>query len=249
MKGNEKMLKIILENWSDFKNIIMQAEQILDEVNIEVDSEGFRFNALDRPHTCFFGAEFGKEAFDSFECDEPLTVSVDTSELVNVLKRGKSSETLIMMANKYDLILTFKGKSERRFNIIQIDSDYTSKQPPNVKYPVHIEMDYDTIKESIKDASLYSDSLKFSVDGNVLNLHTSGAFGEYSNKIILDESYESCTSLFSLGHLEKIFKVKLKSDGLSLSLGDAYPIYIKLNIDENIKVTSLLAPKIESEEE
>lgn len=244
------MLSIVLNKWVDFKNIIIQAEQILDEINIEVDSDGLRFNALDRPHVCYFGANFKKDAFDEFQCDAPLTISLDTSEFVNVLKRGKSNETLILEANEYDLILIFKGKSERKFNIIQMDLDYTEQQPPNVNYPVVLNMDYDVINESIKDASLYSDSLTFTVKNNILNIHTTGAFGEYSNKISLENHYDNeYTSCFSLSHLEKIFKVKMKSKGLEISLGNVYPIYLKLNMDENIQVTSLLAPKIEQEEE
>ncbi len=244
------LLKIIMEKWNDFKNVIIQAEQILDELTIAVDSEGLRFNALDRPHVCFFGANFKKDAFDEFECDVPLTISIDTSEFVDVLKRGKANETLILEASAYDVILTFKGKSERKFNIIQIDLDYTEQQAPNVKYPVNLNIGYDVIHESIKDANLYSDSLNFTVKGDILNIHTTGAFGEYSNKIHLENHYDGeYTSCFSLSHLEKIFKVKMKSDDLEMSLGNVYPIYLKLNINENLQVTSLLAPKIEQEEE
>ncbi|MBC7119931.1 MAG: DNA polymerase sliding clamp, partial [Methanobacteriaceae archaeon] len=106
---------------------------IVDEVQIQVDSEGMRLDALDRSHITFVHLELKREIFDEYECDEPEKINVDTEELMKVLRRARAGDRLIITSDDANLILTFEGEATRQFKIRLIDIEYETPQPPEIR--------------------------------------------------------------------------------------------------------------------
>ncbi|MBC7097391.1 MAG: DNA polymerase sliding clamp, partial [Methanobacteriales archaeon] len=106
---------------------------IVDEVQIQIDSEGMRLDALDRSHITFVHLELKREIFDEYECDEPEKINVDTEELMKVLRRARAGDRLIITSDDANLILTFEGEATRQFKIRLIDIEYETPQPPEIR--------------------------------------------------------------------------------------------------------------------
>ena len=241
------MLNFKLEDWSILKNIFININEIIDEIVIQCDENGLKFNALDRSHICFFECNMSKDLFDEYGIDDVLYLSIDLNELVKVLKRGKGKDNLYLKANNEVIDITFKNKNNRTFSITQIDIDDNSRDMPNMEFSVEFECEFETIKNTLQDAELYSDRLKFHCSNDKLILTCDGSFGKYKNECLLNESVDGdYASAYGINYLFKIFNTKINSNNLKIHMGDEYPMLVEMSSDY-VKMNYLLAPRIEQE--
>ena len=122
------MLECEITDTKTFKDIIQVTDKIVDEIKITCDNDGLRYSCLDRWHVSFITAEFGKDYFFTYKCEEPETLTVDTSELLNILKRAKSNDLLKISHDEANMILVFIGEATRTFRIRLIDAEYEKKR-------------------------------------------------------------------------------------------------------------------------
>lgn len=243
-----KILEFKLKKWSILKNIFTNITEIIDEIVIECNPEGLKFNALDRSHICFFNCVFPKKSFDEYYIDEILYLYIDLEELVQILKRGKSKDELIFKGNVSTYEIIFKNKNTRKFVITQIDMTDNSRDMPPMNFSVDFNLDYEFINDCLKDVDLFSDTLTITCDDETLRLSSNGVNGQiYTNEYQLDEYVGSCSASYTVSWLLRIFNTKLSSNELNIKMGDDYPILIE--IEENgISVKYLLAPRLGQDE-
>ena len=226
----------------------MNINEIIDEIVIECNPEGLKFNALDRSHICFFECNIPQKSFDKYEIDKILLLYIDVNELVKVLKRGNNKDSLIFKANNETFDIIFKNENTRTFSITQIDMNDSSRNFPNMDFAVDFECDYDLIVNSLKDADLYSDRLTFTCEDNSLVLSCEGSFGKYKNECQLENFVDGRYSAsYGINWLFKIFNNKLSSDNVKISMGNDYPMLVKTEKDF-IKLNYLIAPRIDEGE-
>ena len=115
------MFKLVLSDPSIFKTSFDAISSIVDEVQIEVDSDGLRLNAIDRSHITYVHLELKESLFDIYECDKPIKLNLDTEELMKVLKRSKSDDVMELTVDAGSLIITFEGAIKKTFKVKLID--------------------------------------------------------------------------------------------------------------------------------
>lgn len=247
MEGVFNILEFELNDWIILKNLFENINEVIDEIVIECNPEGLEFSGIDRNHICFFSCKIPEDSFDEYVLDSVLYLDVDVNDLVKVLKRGKSKDSLTFKADVSTMEIIFKNKNTRRFKIGQIDIDDNSRDLPKMDYDVEFRFDYKSINDSLNDAGLYSDELKISCINNQLILSCEGSFGQYSNEYPLENSIGEGSASYSIDWLLKIFKNKLSSKELKLNMGDDYPLLVEIE-EQGIVLNYLLAPRIENNE-
>ena len=233
------MFKAELSDSSILKTSFDAISSIVDEVQIQTDSEGFRLDALDRSHITFVHLELKSSLFDEYICDEPEKINIDTDELMKVLKRSKANDRVLMSLDEGNLILTFVGEATRTFKIRLIDIEYDSPAPPSLDYPTEFEIPFTLLKDSIQDMDIFSDKITLMVDQENFYASAEGEFGDANIEYLH-------------GELEKIREM-LKADKFSeiatISLGNDMPLTLSLKmVSEDGELSFLLAPRIESED-
>ena len=105
------MFKAELSDSNILKTSFDAISSIVDEVQIQTDSEGMRLDALDRSHITFVHLELKSSLFDEYVCDVPEKINIDTDEFMRVLKRAKSQDRVLMSVddNVIDDIFRFKN--------------------------------------------------------------------------------------------------------------------------------------------
>ena len=109
------MFKAELSDSSILKTSFDAISSIVDEVQIQTDSEGMRLDALDRSHITFVHLELKASLFDEYICDVPEKINIDTDEFMRVLKRAKSQDRVLMSLDEGNFIITFEGDATRTF--------------------------------------------------------------------------------------------------------------------------------------
>ena len=117
------MFKAELSDSSILKTSFDAISSIVDEVQIQTDSEGMRLDALDRSHITFVHLELKASLFDEYVCDVPEKINIDTDEFMRVLKRAKSQDRVLMSVDEGNFIITFEGDATRSISCTLRGSD------------------------------------------------------------------------------------------------------------------------------
>ena len=150
------MFKAELSDSSILKTSFDAISSIVDEVQIQTDSEGMRLDALDRSHITFVHLELNVDLFDKYVCDEPEKINIDTDEFMRVLKRSKANDRVLMAVDEGNFIITFEGEATRTFKIRLIDIEYDNPAPPQLQHPTKFEVPFTLLKDSINDIEIFS---------------------------------------------------------------------------------------------
>ena len=244
------MFKAELSNPNILKTSFDAISSIVDEVQIQTDSEGFRLDALDRSHITFVHLELKSSLFVEFVCDEPEKINIDTDEFMKVLKRSKSTDRVIMSLDEGNFIITFEGEAKRTFKIRLIDIEYESPTPPQLNSPTKFEIPFNLLKDSIQDMDLFSDKITLMVDSEKFRASAEGEFGDANIEYIHGEKIDTeAKSVFSLEKIREMLKADKFSEMAIINLGTDIPLYLTLRrVDGEGELSFLLAPRIESED-
>ncbi|MDL2246283.1 proliferating cell nuclear antigen (pcna) [Methanobrevibacter sp. OttesenSCG-928-K11] len=244
------MFKAELSDSNILKTSFDAISSIVDEVQIQTDSEGMRLDALDRSHITFVHLELKASLFDEYVCDEPEKINIDTDELMKVLKRAKSDDRVLMSLDEGNFIITFEGEAKRRFKIRLIDMEYEAPSPPELDHPTRFEVPFALLKDSINDIDIFSDKISLKVDSEKFTAAAEGEFGDASIEYIHGEKIDTeVKSLFSLEKIREMLKADKFSDIAIIKLGDDMPLNLKLRmVSEDGELSFLLAPRIETDD-
>jgi len=244
------MFKAVLSDSNILKTSFDAISSIVDEVQMQADTEGLKLDALDRSHITFVHLELKSGVFDMYSCDEPLKINVDTEELMKVLKRGKSDDMSELDVDESNLIINFEGEARRTFKIHLIDIEYEPPTPPQLEYPTEFEIPFTLLKNSIQDIDIVSDKISLIVDEDKFIASAEGEFGDATIEYLHGEKIEdNAKSVFSLEKIKEMLKADKFSEAVVLRLGNDMPLNLSLKMasDEG-ELSFLLAPRIESEE-
>ncbi len=243
------MFKLILSDPSIFKTSFDAISSIVDEVQIEVDSDGLRLNAIDRSHITYVHLELKESLFDIFQCDKPIKLNLDTEELMKVLKRSKSDDVMELTVDAGSLVVTFEGAVKKTFKVKLIDLEYDTPTPPEIEYPITIGIPIGTLKETIQDIEIVADRVEFNIDDDNLTLKAVGEFSDAQVEYLHGEKVdESARAVFAIENIKEMLKAEKFADNTYISLGDDMPLTLTLELlNEEGKLTFLLAPRIEEE--
>jgi len=243
------VFKLVLSDPSIFKTSFDAISSIVDEVQIEVDSDGLRLNAIDRSHITYVHLEVKESLFDIYECDKPIKLNLDTEELMKVLKRSKNDDVMELTVDAGSLIITFEGAVKKTFKVKLIDLEYDAPTPPQIEYPVVISLPITTLKETIQDIEIVADRVAFKIDEDNLTLTAVGDFADAEVEYLHGEQVsESVRSIFAIENIKEMLKAEKFADRTFISLGNDMPLTLSLKLlNDEGELTFLLAPRIEEE--
>ena len=243
------MFKLILSDPSIFKTSFDAISSIVDEVQIEVDSDGLRLNAIDRSHVTYVHLELKESLFDVYECDKPIKLNLDTEELMKVLKRSKSDDVMELTVDAGSLIITFEGAVKKTFKVKLIDLEYDTPSQPQIDYPININIPITTLKEAIQDIEIVADRVQFEVDEDKLTLEAVGEFSDAKVEYLHGEKItDTAKAIYAIENIKEMLKAEKFADNTYVQLGDDMPLTLVLELLNNEgELSFLLAPRIEEE--
>lgn len=242
---------MVLNDNKIFKESFDSISNIVDETICDIDSDGFRINAIDRSHICFVSLDLQKEIFDEFECEVPERICVDTDEFNRVLKRCKKNDTLELSCDDNNLIIVMEGDVTRKFKIKLIDSLYETPVPPKLNPPAVVLLESDMLKDFITDMELFNTNLDFKVDEDFFTVESSSEFGDSKCDFYHGEEINgSYKSSFSIDKLKLIMKASRFSPIVEVGVGNDMPVIINFKLDsEDGSLSFLLAPRLNTDDE
>ncbi|MCK5043633.1 proliferating cell nuclear antigen (pcna) [Candidatus Pacearchaeota archaeon] len=237
-----------LNNPSLFSKVIDILSELVIEVRIKVNEFGMSIVAIDPANVAMVGFKLPRSSFSDFVTgDEVLGIDVDS--LKQILKRCGSGSSLILEKKENLLHLQIQDRIKRNFTLSLIDIDSEDKEMPNLEFSSKVELNSIDFIASIEDCSVVSDACAFVIEEGKFIIEAKGlnsARSEFSGdeaKIIA----ENCKSRYSLEYLKKFIKGAKLCEKTNLQFADDHPLKIIFK-DENMELSFILAPRVETED-
>lgn len=232
------------------KSLVNVVSPITDEIKLTIKPNEVNLVAVDPSHVCMIELVLNKGAFESYEANE-TEIGVDLDKIKSILKLSSAGEVITVSQDEEHKKLVFGiGNITRHMSLVDISAMSTPKIPV-LNLTSHVEILASELQRGIKASDDISDHVIFIADKNSFELLCEGDTDSASLK--LDDSSISINvdkkirSMFPLDYLGLMIKALPSDVLLKLELDTDFPVRMTFKlVDDNAKVTYLLAPRIES---
>ncbi len=245
-------MKLVLQENKYLKEPILIISELVNEATFKIDKDKIELIAMDPGNVAMVVFKLLSTAFVEYKVDEPLELTVNLDNLKQILKRASSEDVITLETLNNKIKIELKSKSKRTFNLSLINSEYSARKIPDLKFVSRVETNNSLFNEAIEDADIVSDSVSFVVDKDKLTIE---AFGSLTNASIdLNQSEQTkiqtedkVTSRYSIEYLKKFIKASKLADEVVLQFGKDYPLKLSYKILDKMLMEFILAPRFQNE--
>lgn len=249
------MFRAKLSDTSLLKDSIDTISELIHEGLFQISSNSLYLRASDRATVAVVDFKLESEAFDEYECDEEKEIGVNLEDFLEILKRAKGKDTLLLELSDDEsrLKITIEDGSKREFEMPLLS--LSSGEVPETKqleFPAELQLKGSVLKEGISDAEIVADSVVFSAGGEGFGMKSEGDSSkvevntdEDSEDLMEIKTEEEVESRYPIEYLSKMLKASKISDVVSLKFGSDYPMQLQFKEPEKLNMTFVLAPRVE----
>lgn len=216
---------IELKNVEFLRSSIEALSAFIPEGNFRFNDKGIHFRAMDPSQILLVDYSMDKSVFDSYDV-EPCFVGMNLEELRKIVSRALPNDTVTINISDSECGINLNGGLERSFRLPLIDIAEEEVKLPDVKFDARAEINARLLKESLKDASLFSSSVVVRTKADKFILESRGTAGNLtvnspSNDGVRVKAKADVVSKYSLSYFQGIVKeappdstivLELKSD-------------------------------------
>jgi DNA polymerase III sliding clamp (beta) subunit (PCNA family) len=234
-----------IKDISHFVSGIASIVELIDEGTFMLKPEGMKLLATDKAMVSVVDFEYKRAAFQDYETKGDPKISLNLTQMVNILKRFTGTVTLSSEGQKLHI-----ASADKSYDLPLIDMG-NEEVPPveNLKFAGDLTVSYDLLRDIIEDAKVISDSIVFLIKPNEVKIHADSELNSYE-KIIPRDKMElsadwNAKARFSLDYMDKMTKSHV-ADKIKLSLAQDHPLRLFAENDE-AKLVWIVAPRVEEE--
>jgi proliferating cell nuclear antigen len=249
------MFKAKLSDPSLLKDSIGTISKLIHEGLFEINSGSLYLRAADRATVAVVDFELKKAAFEEFECDEETQMGVNLEDFLEILNRAKGSDTVEMELSEDEsrLRITIQNGSKREFEMPLLSiSESEVPDTQQLEFTSELELKSSVLKEGVSDAEIVSDSVVLKTDDTGLTMQAEGDSSSVeiktekgSDDLVEIKVDEETRSRYPIEYMSKMLKASKISDVASLKFGSDYPMKLKFEEPEKLKISFVLAPRVE----
>lgn len=240
---------MVIDNIEQFKVFFEEIYELTDLLELQIFPEKVVCSILDKSKTRFMNAEYKKEFFSVYDVDEVSSVTIFADDIYKTLKTANRDDTLTLSINDTHMICKLeKGGNSRIFEFV-LPNEYTeSPTIPSLESMIDVDIEIDTIKQSIKDLStIGTDLFEFNIANGSFNIKGGSSTTANYTTIVdvdVDESI-SAVSMFSLDYIKQLINFSKISKIVNLGIGDGYPLLYKISDDVmGVTIMGMIAPRL-----
>ena len=277
MLVEKTLFKATMSDARLFRNLIGAISSLIEEADFNATPEGIKLRSMDPSHIAMVDFEWPKAAFDTYECTTPTRLRLSVSNLLKLLKRTHSDESIEIFydeANK-KLNITLRNKIVRKFITPTLEPSTEEVPTPKVPFSAKVKLAAASLRDIIDDAQAISDNVRLEVSQEKFVVK---AAGEMSSALIeMDKGSDaileidlrpetdpktgqpvtadpktgapaSAKATYNLNYLGEIIRAGSgASEVTSLEFSTNMPIKVEFEMPQQGRLLYYLAPRIEAE--
>ena len=253
-----------------FRKILDAIRELVEEANIDCNQSGISLQAMDSSHVALVAMHLSAKGFDSFKCDEPVTLGVNLGSILKILKCGDANDVLTLRTNEENSELKFQFENQGRlfeFSMALIDLDTDHLAIPEAEPQAAVTMSSSEFQRICRDLQNFGDNVKICVAKNTVTFSVNGATGNGSvtlgsfestkgdSEIVIklqsgdDEYVDKVEQTFGLKYLNFFAKASPLSQNVALELSNDRPLVASFQLEDDAgSIKYYLAPKVDDDE-
>ncbi len=251
------MFKATMNDARLFRNLLGAISSLIEEADFNATPDGIKLRSMDPSHIAMVDFEWPKAAFDSYECAGNTKLRLSVSNLLKLLKRTRSDESIEVVfddANK-KLNITLRNKIVRKFITPTLEPSTEEVPTPKVPFNARVKITASSLRDIIDDVQAISDNVKLEVSPEKFVVRAAGELSsaliemDKGSDAILDiDVKERATATYNLNYLGEIIRAGSgASEVTSLEFSTNMPIKVEFEMPQQGRLLYYLAPRIESE--
>lgn len=234
------------------KDVITVVGTLVEEVKLNVSSEGISLRAVDPAHVAMVELSLKAGAFEELKASAG-ELGVDIEKFREILKLARAGSVIKLNhdEDKNKLIVSLENLT-RRMSLVDT-AGMSDPKVPNVNLPARVVIKTEELGQGIRASESISDHIALIATPEYFELSAEGDTDSVSLKLPKDllevlETKDTVKSLFSLDYFSNMIKSVGATPTVNLNLGTDYPVRIEFDIaggEGHVKY--LLAPRIENE--
>ncbi|MFP4116009.1 MAG: proliferating cell nuclear antigen (pcna) [Candidatus Aenigmatarchaeota archaeon] len=249
------MFKAKLAEPSILKDSVSTISELIHEGIFKISSDSLYLRASDRATVAVVDFKLEREAFEEFECDEEMQIGVNLEDLLEILKRAKKNDSLTLEvsddASRLKASIGDGTKREFEMPLLSL-SESDVPETKQLEFDAELKLKSSVLKRGIADAEIVADSVLFTAEPGKLTMKAESDSGsveartdEDSEDLMEIEVAEKTESRYPIDYLESILKASKISDIASVKFGTDYPMELKFEEPDRVKISFVLAPRVE----
>ena len=240
---------------NEWKVVVNTISALVEEASFEATSEGLTFRAMDPSHVALVDLDWPNLAFDKYDCDKQLKLTVRVEDLVKLIRRADGKDSVEISMNEDEmLLLKLANGYKRQFQIHLVESTYDATPVPKLAFNTKVEITESIFEKMLNEISAVSDHIIISANDKKLifsgksDSGTGSATLEKGNQELLQLNVkEESKATYSIDYLLNITKAAGKStDVLTFEYSSKMPLRLTFKLSEKGgRMCFYLAPRIE----
>jgi len=245
-------MKLTLAEPKYLKESIAIISDLVTETQLKVTPDAIQLVAMDPANVAMVIFKLFGSTFVEYDVKEDVTLSLNLSNLKQVLRRAKPSDQLTLETAENKLKITLKGKSTRTFHLPLIDSEEKEQKIPDLKFDATITTDAATLNEAIEDVDIVGESVTFLAEDGRLVISSTGDLSKANVDIVADEETkivvkEKQKSKYSIEYLKKMIQGSKLADKVIIKFSNDYPLRLEYTVLNKLQLAFILAPRVDND--
>lgn len=254
-----------LNDGSILKRLIDSLKDLVQEVNLDVQTSGLTIQAMDSSHIALVSLKLLADGFEEYRCDKTMALGIAIQNIAKILKICEAGDSVTLDCDEKEhekLKITFentKNKRSSEFDLALIALDNDQLGIPEKQYTSQVELSSQVLTKICKDLSSLSESVtihatKSFVKFNVAGDSVSGGFkledcdsSDLSERCVIKNETD-INLTFALKYLNIFTKAGSLSPTVILHLSTQFPLKLEFNIADLGSLKFYLAPKMAEDE-
>src|SRR5713226_6701540 len=214
-EAGRAMFKTTMNDARLFRNLLGAISSLIEEADFNATPEGIKLRSMDPSHIAMVDFEWPKTAFDTYECNGNTKIRLSVSNLLKLLKRTRSDESIEVVYDDTNkkLNITLKNKIVRKFITPTLEPSTEEVPTPKVPFNARVKMTAASLRDIIDDAQAISDNVKLEVSSEKFIVRGTGELSSVviemdkgSDAILEIDVKETAKATYNLNYLGEIIR-------------------------------------------
>src|SRR5881397_2727896 len=265
------MFKATMNDARLFRNLLGAISSLIEEADFTAGPEGIKLRSMDPSHIAMVDFEWPRTAFDSYESTANTKLRLSVSNLLKLLKRTRSEESIEVVFDDTNkkLNITLRNKIVRKFITPTLEPSTEEVPTPKVPFSARVKLAAASLRDIIDDAQAISDNVRLEVSPDKFLIKASGEMSSVA--IEMDKGSDAILEIdlrpetdpktgqpaatttparatYNLNYLGEIIRAGSgASEVTSLEFSTNMPIKVEFEMPQQGRLLYYLAPRIEAE--
>ncbi len=242
-------MELILPDAKLFRQSIDAMVDLIKDVEFVINEYGVSLKAIDAAQIAMVVFVMPKDVFEKFEVTGTTKLGINLPSFASILRRARANDKLTLKVKDKRLNVVLSGDNSRSFSINLLDISANELPNPNINFDANLKIKASALLDGIKDASLFSTYLVFSVDKKTFKISAKGPQGDMESKTELDsgqiveqEVKQDCTAMYSIEYLMNLMKGTTTESDVEMHIKTNAPLRMRYKIGEAV-LEYFLAPR------